>query len=183
MIRINLLGGPRARTEAAQWDVRMEVAGGVGVVLLAIVGCLFYSGVLDDEIAARQVEKEQKQKQLAVLQEKLKQVQDFEQKKKLLEDKNRIIEQLEKTRAGPVKVLDHVSQSLEPLKLWIVRLSVKGSDVELEGRALTNDDVVEFVNNLRHTEYFTNIRLVETRAGAEAKTTVYQFKVNLSLKI
>jgi type IV pilus assembly protein PilN len=183
MIRINLLGGPRARTDKGQWDVRMELAGGVAVMVLALVGCLYYSGVLDDEIGARQLEKEQKQKQLAVLQEKLKQVEDFERKKKLLEDKNLVIEQLEKSRAGPVKVLDHVSQSLEPLKLWLNRLSVKGNDVELEGRALTNDDVVEFVNNLRNTQYFTNIRLVETRAGTESKLNVYQFKVNLSLKI
>jgi type IV pilus assembly protein PilN len=182
MIRINLLGGPRARAEKAQWDVRLELVGGVAFVVLVIVGCLYYSGVLDDEIAARQREKEQKQKQLAVLQEKLKQVEDFERKKQLLEDKNRVIEQLEKSRAGPVKVLDHVSQSLEPLKLWLVRLSIKGNDVELEGKALTNDDVVEFVNNLRRTEHFTNIRLVETRAGTEAKASVYQFRVNLSLK-
>lgn len=183
MIRINLLGGPRAKAAKAEWDVRVELVGGIALVILTIVGCLYYSGMLDSEISARELEKEQKNKQIAVLQEKLKQVQDFEQKKKLLEDKNRIIEQLEKSRAGPVKVLDYVSQSMEPLKIWLTRLSVKGNDVELEGRAMTNDDIVEFVNNLNRTGYFTDIRLLETRAGSEAKLNVYQFKVNLTLRI
>jgi type IV pilus assembly protein PilN len=182
MIRINLLGGPRAKVGKTEWDVHLELIGGAALIILTVVACIYYSGVLDGQIGARQLEKEQKNKQLAVLQEKLKQVQDFEQRKKLLEDKNRIIETLEKSRAGPVKVLDHVSQSLEPLKIWLIRLSIKGNDVELEGRALTNDDIVEFVNNLNRTEHFTNIRLLETRAGSEAKLNVYQFKVNLSLK-
>ncbi|MES4785710.1 MAG: hypothetical protein C4294_07715, partial [Nitrospiraceae bacterium] len=73
-------------------------------------GWIYYSGMLDSEIENKQLEKQGKEKQLALLKEKVKQVQDFEQKKKLLEDKNRVIDELEKSRAGPVRVLDYVSQ-------------------------------------------------------------------------
>jgi type IV pilus assembly protein PilN len=79
-------------------------------------------------------------------------------------------------------VLDYVSRSLEPLKLWLVRLSIKGNTVEVEGRALTNDDVVEFVNNLRRTDYFTNIDLQESRSALESQLSVYQFKLGFRLK-
>ena len=182
MIRINLLPGPRAKAVKQQLDVRAELAGGLGLIVLTIVMCVYYSGVLDYEIEAKQLDKQGKEKQLVVLREKVKQVDEFEKRKKLLEDKNRIIEQLEKSRAGPVRVLDHGSQSLEPLKVWLVRLNVKGNDVELEGRALTNDDVVEFVNNLRRTNFFTNIQLLESRAGTEGKFNLYQFKINFALK-
>ena len=103
-------------------------------------------------------------------------------KKKQLEDKNRIIEQLEKARTGPVRALDNVSQSLEPLKLWLMKMNVKGNSIELEGRALTNDDIVEFVNNLRRTDYFTIIRLQESRAAVDNKMNLYQFKLDLSMK-
>jgi len=109
-------------------------------------------------------------------------VQDFEQKKKLLEEKNRIIEELERSRTGPVKVLDHVSQSIEPLKIWLTRLGVTANLVELEGSALTNDDVVEFANNLRRTEYFTAINLQESKAASENKVNVYQFRLTFRLK-
>ncbi|HEY6974341.1 MAG TPA: PilN domain-containing protein, partial [Nitrospiraceae bacterium] len=130
----------------------------------------------------KQAEKQDKEKQVAQLKEQVKQVADFEQRKKILEDKNRIIDQLEKSRVGPVKVLDHVSQSLEPLKLWLVRVGVNGQSIELEGRAMTNDDVVEFVNNLRRTDYFMNIDLQESKAATESQVNVYQFKLNFRLK-
>ncbi len=182
MIRINLLAGPRARKVKPEWDVRAELALGVGLVVLTLGACFYYSGMLDQEIEARQAEKLDKQKQVAALKEKVKQVEDFERKKKLLEDKNRVIEQLEKSRAGPVRVLDYVSRSLEPLKLWLVRLSIKGNNVEVEGRALTNDDVVEFVNNLRQTDYFSSIQLRESRAATEGKVNLYQFKMDLVMK-
>src|SRR5579884_1633745 len=178
MIRINLLPAPRARAGKRQWDVRLEVATAIGVIVLVLVGWLFYGDMLDDEMNTRQAEKQEKEKQLALLKDKVKQVQDFEQKKKLLEDKNRIIDELERSRAGPVRVLDYVSQSLQPLNLWLVRLTIKGQAIEIEGKALTNDDVVEFVNNLRRADYFSTIKLIETRSGTEAKLNVYQFKLN-----
>ena len=182
MIRINLLSGPKTRQAKPQYDVRAQVLLGVGIILVTLAGCWWYSASLENEIEARQEEKQQKEKQLAQLKEQVKQVQDFEQKKKLLEDKNRIIDQLERSRVGPVKVLDHVSQSLEPLKVWLTRLGVSSDTVELEGKALTNDDVVEFVNNLRRTDYFSGINLQESKATVENKINVFQFRLAFRLK-
>jgi type IV pilus assembly protein PilN len=183
MIRINLLEvGPKTRKAKPQWDVRAEALLGVGVLAVTVAGCWWYAEALDEELRSRMLEKEGKEKQVAVLKEQVKQVQDFEAKKKQLEDKNRIIEQLEKARTGPVRALDNVSQSLEPLKLWLVKMNVKGNAIEVEGRAITNDDIVEFVNNLRRTDYFTIIRLQESRAAVDNKVNLYQFKLDLSMK-
>jgi type IV pilus assembly protein PilN len=182
MIRINLLPGARATGRTRKHDVRQQVVVAGGLLVLAVAICFYYAGMLDRRMEVLQVSKQEKQKQLALLQEKLKQVQDFEQRKKLLEDKNRIIDQLERSRSGPVRVLDYVSHSLEPVKLWLTRLTLKENAIELEGRALTNDDVVEFVNNLRQTDYFTNVRLIESRAAVEVKTNIFQFKLSMMLK-
>ena len=89
---------------------------------------------------------------------------------------------LEKTRVGPVKVLDYVSQSVEPVKVWLTKLGLNAAVVDVEGRALTNDDVVEFVNNLRRTDHFSNINLVESRSATENKINLYQFKLVFNLK-
>ena len=182
MIRINLLPGPRTKGPKKQWDAEVELAIGLVVFLLTIGACWFYSGTLDDEIEAKTQEKVRKEKELAVLKEKVKLVEDFENKKKLLTDRNRIIEELDKSRAGPVRTLDFVSRSLEPIKVWLTRLNVKGTEVEIEGRALTNDDVVEFVSNLRRTDHFSDIRLQETRSTQEGKVNVYSFRLNMTSK-
>lgn len=182
MIRINLLPEPRTRGAKKQWDVRLEAAGAAAIVALVVIVCFYYAGLLDEELEAKQRTKQDKEKQIAALQQQVKQVEDFEKKKKLLEDKNRIIDQLEKRRGGPVRTMDYISQSLEPLKLWLVRLEVKEKQVDLDGKALSQDDIVEFINNLRRTDHFTEIRLLESRAAAEGKTTTYQFKISAGLK-
>ena len=53
MIRINLLAGPRARKIRPEWDVRAELALAVGLVVLTLGACFYYSGMLDQEIEAR----------------------------------------------------------------------------------------------------------------------------------
>jgi type IV pilus assembly protein PilN len=182
MIRINLLPGPKGKKAKPQYDVRAQALLGIGVLVITLAGCWWYSASLDNDLEAQQEDKQGKEKQVAQLKEQVKQVQDFEQKKKLLEDKNRVIDQLEQSRLGPVKVLDHVSQSLEPLKVWLTKLGIASDTIELEGKALTNDDVVEFVNNLRRTDYFTGINLQESKAAVENKINVYQFRLVFHLK-
>ena len=182
MIRINLLPEPRTKGVKKQWDVRIEAAGAAAVISLVVIACFWYAGLLDDEIQAKQATKQDKEKQIAALKIQVKEVEDFEKKKKLLEDKGRIIDELEKKRGGPVHTLDYISQSLEPLKLWLVRLEVNDKQVSIEGKGLGQDDIVEFINNLRRTEHFGNIMLVESRATVENKVTTYVFKVLAILK-
>ena len=182
MIRINLLPEPRTKGAKKQWDVRIEAAGAAVVIVLVVLACFYYASILDDEIQAKQLTKQDKEKQIAALQQQVKQVEDFEKKKKQLEDKGRIIDQLEKTRGGPVRTMDYISQSLEPLKLWLTRLDLKDKQVEMEGKGMSQDDIVEFINNLRRTEHFASIRLVESKAAVESKANVYQFRISASLK-
>jgi type IV pilus assembly protein PilN len=102
MIRINLLAtGPRSRKAKPQWDVRAEALIGIGVLLVTLTGCWYYAASLDEDIQAKQSEKQVKDKQVAQLKEQVKAVQDFEEKKKQLEAKNRIIDQLEKEPDRP----------------------------------------------------------------------------------
>ena len=184
MIRINLIAGPRVKkAQTGQLDARVEGLMFGTVLLLTLMGCWMYVSSIQTEREMKEQEKQDKDKQVSVLKEQVKQVQDFEQKKKVLEDKNRIIDQLEQARSGPVKVLDQVSRSIEPLKLWLLKLSLTNGTVEIEGRALTNDDIVEFVNNLRRTEAFNSIQLVESRASTENKINLFSFKLKFALKV
>lgn len=182
MIRINLLPEPRTKGVKKKWDVRIEAAGAAVAIVLVVSVCFWYASELDAQIMAKQQTKQQKETQIASLKQQVKQVEDFEKKKKDLEDKSRIIDELEKKRGGPVRTMDYISQSLEPLKLWLTKLEVKDKQIEMEGKGLSQDDVVEFINNLRRTEHFVTIRLLESRAAMEGKTTTYIFKVSAGLK-
>ena len=183
MIRINLIRGARARkAKGLQWDVHAELGVGVALIVFALGFCVYYAGSLSDEVQARQMEIAQKQQQITKLKQKVKKVQDFEKKKALLEQQNKVIAQLEKRRGGPVRTLDVLSRSLEPLKVWLLTLAVKGDSVKIKGRALTNDDIVGFVNNLRRADVFKNIDLGEIRAKQQRKVRYFEFSLNMKLK-
>src|SRR5436309_1707720 len=125
-----------------------QVVVGLGIVLVFVGACGYRWQMLVDEVALKTQIKESKTKELDALKKKVQEVEDYEKNKRLLEDKNRIIEQLRKNQGGPVRLLDYLSQSLDPLKIWLT--TVDGdAQVAINGKALTNDDIVQFIRNLK----------------------------------
>lgn len=183
MIKINLLPVKRAvrKAKAPVDEALMQIGIGVGVVLVFLGACGYRWQMLSDEVETQKQVQVSKTKELDDLKKKVLEVEDFERKKRLLEDKNRIIEQLRKNQSGPVKLLDYLSQSLDPLKVWLV--SVEGdSQVTVSGKALTNDDIVEFIRNLQRTTYFSTVSLDESVQGTDDGVTIYSFRIKMTVK-
>jgi len=183
VIKINLLPVKRAARKAkVPVDTAMfQVVVGLGIVLVFVGACGYRWQMLVDEVALKTQIKESKTKELDALKKKVQEVEDYEKNKRLLEDKNRIIEQLRKNQGGPVRLLDYLSQSLDPLKIWLT--SVDGdAQVAINGKALTNDDIVQFIRNLQQSGYFTDVMLEESRQAPEEGLIIYQFRLKMSVK-
>ena len=182
MIKINLLPVARAKKTAPIDEAILQIGIGLAVMVVALAGSGYRWHLLETEIAQQTVAKENKTKELEELKKQVTEVENYEKNKKLLEDKNRIIEQLRKNQAGPVRLLDYLSQSLDPLKVWLTSVDEGSADVTINGRALSNDDIVEFAKNLRQVNYFSSVLLEESRQTLEDEVTVYQFKIKLKVK-
>ena len=183
MIKINLLPVKRAARKAkvAVDTAMFQLVVGLGVVLVFVGACGYRWQMLVDEVALKNQIKESKTKELEALKKKVQEVEDYEKNKRLLEDKNRIIEQLRKNQGGPVRLLDYLSQSLDPLKIWLT--SVDGdAQVAINGKALTNDDIVQFIRNLQQSGYFADVMLEESRQAPEEGLIIYQFRLKMSVK-
>jgi len=183
VIKINLLPVKRAAKKAkVPVDTAMfQLVVGLGIVLVFVGACGYRWQMLVDEVALKTQIKESKTKELDALKKKVQEVEDYEKNKRLLEDKNRIIEQLRKNQGGPVRLLDYLSQSLDPLKIWLT--SVDGdAQVAINGKALTNDDIVQFIRNLQQSGYFTDVMLEESRQAPEEGLIIYQFRLKMSVK-
>ena len=102
MIKINLLPVKRAARKAkVPVDTAMfQVVVGLGIVLVFVGACGYRWQMLVDEVALKTQIKEGKTKELDALKKKVQEVEDYEKNKRLLEDKNRIIEQLRKIKVG-----------------------------------------------------------------------------------
>jgi type IV pilus assembly protein PilN len=184
LIKINLLSAKRAKKKGAPInETALQLAVGGALIVLALGATAYRWQALESEVTEQNQIKGQKSKELEELKKKVIEVENFEKNKKLLEDKNRVIEQLRKNQSGPVRLLDVVSQGLEPVKVWLTGMEESGADVNLAGRALSNDDIVEFTRNLQNANYFSSVLLEESRQALEDGVQVYQFKMKLRRKL
>jgi type IV pilus assembly protein PilN len=179
MIKINLLSeGKRpaavrkARAPgAASQDVAMWM-----LLLGAFIGVLAAGGYwwyLNSKLKEKQEEVVQVQKEVDALQAVIKEVEDFKRKKKNLADKIAVINELKSNQRGPVRVMDYVSRALPEL-LWLDRLKMSASTIEIDGRAFNPNAVANFMDNLDKVPEFKEPVLKDTSAQGNG---VYKFAI------
>jgi type IV pilus assembly protein PilN len=99
----------------------------------------------------------------------------LEQTKKEVDGKLKKIKELEKVKSGPVKLLDDIAVSVPKDRLWLTALKENKGTLVLEGTAMDNETVADFMNRLNGTESVKSVRLVRTK---QKKIT----DLNLNLK-
>lgn len=177
MIRINLYPEQRRKQLQAQADLRKQVAVAFGSIVGVVILCAIISSVKGSELAAVEAEKVQKTVRLEELKKEIGVVDNFEKKKKILEEKRQNIVQLRESQKGPVLILDHISQSMAEVQVWLTSLSVDGKNVKLSGLALTNEDIVSFQTTLQSMSSFSTVNLiVSQKKGSDPP--LYQFRLS-----
>jgi type IV pilus assembly protein PilN len=182
MIKINLLSQLRAKKVKKQAEVQYQLwlFGGFLAVLILVLGYFWF--YLNDRIDTLQGEKVAMEKNLAILKQKVKEVENFEKDKKIFEDKIKVIQQLKLNQSGPVHLLDQVSRNL-PSRVWLIGLTQKEKTVGIEGKAMTNSELVDFIDNLKRSKFFSDIQIVESRQTVEGNVPIYSFKLNCTMAI
>jgi type IV pilus assembly protein PilN len=174
MIRINLLATERRAAKAASSGVqagqKMMVIGSL-VLVLAAVGVGWRYWVLGQQQAevARDIEAAQREE--TRLQEIIKQVQEFENRRKTLEARVALIDELRKGQTAPVHMIDQISRAL-PDMTWLTRLQQDGYTLTLQGRCLSLTSLSDFIGNLEASRYFMRpVEIIESSvAPGDGKT-------------
>jgi type IV pilus assembly protein PilN len=174
MIRINLLNTERKAVKAApkgfQAGQKMTVIGSLILILtLAALGWRYWAlgqqaAQIEEDIAAAQREE-------ARLQEILRQVNEFEARKTLLEARLKLIDDLRQGQSAPVHMIDQVSRAL-PEMTWLTQIQQQGYTLQMQGRCLTLTSLSDFIGNLEGSRYFIRpVEIVEsTVVPGDAKT-------------
>ena len=180
MIKINLLS--EGKRPAAVRKAKVGTGGDVAVYMLAIgavLGILAAGGYwwfLNNRIQEKEQEVAAAQKEVDALAAVLKEVEDFKAKQAKLEGKIKIINDLKQNQRGPVRVMDYVSRALPEL-LWLDRLKMNASNIELEGRAFNTNAVANFMENLGKVPEFQEPTLKDTN---DLGAGVYRFILNFN---
>ena len=181
MIKVNLLGAPKAKKVKKASRVQSQLVAGITILVVLLLVAAYGWYWLNGRISTLTEEKTKKEKELALLKDKVKEVENLENLKKTLQEKVKIIDQLKKNQSGPVHLLDELAKDL-PDRVWLVSLNEQNGNVDLDGKAMSNSEIVTFVSNLARTPMFSGIQLLESRAGTEANTEVFSFKIKFQYK-
>lgn len=176
MIKINLLS--EGKRPAAVRKAKSVGGGSQEIALwMLLLGALFgvlaaggYWWYLNGKLKEKQEEVAQAQKEVDALQAVIREVEDFKKKKKGLADKIAVINDLKSNQRGPVRVMDYISRALPEL-LWLDRMKMNASSIEIEGRAFNPNAVANFMDNLDKVPEFKEPVLKDT----SAQGNVYKF--------
>jgi type IV pilus assembly protein PilN len=182
MIRINLLATERRAAKSAasgfQSGQKMMVIGSL-VLVLAAVGIGWRYWALDQQKAEVVREIESARREEARLQEILRQVQEFENRRKMLESRVALIDELRKGQTAPVHMIDQLSRAL-PDMTWLTSMQQAGYQVTIQGRCLSLTSLSDFIGNLEASRYFARpVEIVESAVvpGTTTGPELIQFTI------
>ena len=161
MMEINLLPHREARRAA---DLRETVA----VFFLGLVlvggGIFFTDKSVQNGVKNAEANVAQLQADIDRFKPQQKLVKQFKNRKKQLQSKLDVIDNLEQARKGPVRILDALSSNV-PDRLWLTAIQTKGMGIKLEGQSLDTGVVADFLRGLNASPFFTNVDLDKTSGG------------------
>ena len=166
MIRINLLNTERKTAKAAspgmQAGQKMMIVGSlILVATVLLLGWRFWALGQEEAQVRREIEAATREE--ARLQEILKQVQEFENRRKLLEARVALIDELRKGQTAPVHMVDQISKAL-PEMTWLTALNQSEYTLTMQGRCLTLTSLSDFIGNLEASRYFIRpVEIIESR--------------------
>ncbi len=170
MIRINLLGTTKPKKGKGRrrlfvmphmtTDGPSPLIAGLAILVLAGAGIYWYHMKLEQKHEQLQADISAANLQITSLtkvkQAYLERQKDFDAVKRRFD----IIDQLRAQQAGPVPLLNTVSDTVNGTDgVWLLNLKDNGDNVALDGVALGPNAVADLMTKLRRTGYFKNIEL------------------------
>jgi type IV pilus assembly protein PilN len=179
MIQINLLPGRSKRTKGMQLDQYFAhlYCASFALLCLTIVFLWISQNREIDALNKRLAKIQQEVERHAMHQGMLK---DLTAKKDAIDKKQAVIKDLQKDRDALVRVLALLSAQIPAEKVWLERLVHSANTVTVDGMALDNEAIAEFMRNIESSPYTVDgtVSIMHSRQILEGDSKLRQFQVN-----
>jgi Tfp pilus assembly protein PilN len=167
MIRINLLGVPRAKRKAMP---SFNVSGGVNTMLLGLViamaavgGNYFWYWKLNHEAQQLQEDLAAARRDNARLAGVKAKYMERQKQFDLYDRRVKVIHQLQENQLGPSDLLNTVANTVNATDaVWLATMTDDGTNINLVGTAISANAVANLITNLKKTNYFKSVEIKET---------------------
>lgn len=145
MIRINLLPFRAARKKE---NIRRQVSVFLLCLLLVMVILVWVHFYLGGKQKRLTTNVSDTKKELALYKKKNEEIKEIRKKLQDLEMRQNVIQDLEKQRFEPVHIMEELTDKIVPERMWLTRLSIKENQMDVDGIAIDNKTVADFIDNL-----------------------------------
>ncbi len=188
MIRVNLLGVPRAKRRRMRAPIVVAPGGGVALglligVIVVVAGVqLWRYRALQGEGAQLQEQVQSLEREKAELAQVQAQYETFSKRKELLTARINVIEQLKAQQSGPVLLLNTLANSVSTTdSVWLTDFQKTGERVSINGVALTMRSVADLITRLMNSGTFKELDLKESVQDTTRDFTSYNFTLDAQL--
>jgi|SRR4030042_656195 len=173
MIKINLL---LARKEKKKVGMRKEIIVLIPSVVLLFVLLIFIQWKINKEKEETLAQITNAKKEIAYYKSLTSEVNKAKEAQKNLQEKLNIINSLRKEKESPARVLDELSID-KPEKIQLESLKKEGTKLGIEGIALDDETVANFMTNLRKSKIFKNVDLIVSEQVEQSKIKLKKFSL------
>ena len=160
MIRFNLFPFRAARIKE---NIRRQVTIYFLSIIFLILASTYFHIDLNNKLSALKKEQYSKQKELDSFKDTNVKIATLKKAIAEVEVKLNTIKLLEKGKTGPVKLLDDIAMSVPEDKLWLTAFKERNGRLTLDGTAMDNETVADFMDRLKNTQSISSVELVRTR--------------------
>lgn len=171
MIKINLL---RVRKEKKKFGVRKELLVFILSLVLLFVCLSLVHWIFNKEKEATLAQISKTEAEIARYKSLTEEFKKAKENQRILQEKLNIINTLRKEKSTPARVLDQLCID-KPEKIYFESVKKDGSKVGIEGVALDDETVANFMTNLRGSKIFRNVDLIVSEQIELSKIKLKKF--------
>ncbi len=178
MLRINLLPIRQLKKRA---KARNQIIG-FAMVFCAVLLALGFVGLMQvgriETVQAAIAELQQEENRLAPI---IREVDELERQKAELQNKIDIIKKLRRESSLTVHVLDEVARKVDNNRMWLTSLTQQAASLQLQGVALDNETIAQFMETLKESEYVNSVSLTSSTLNKVADRAFKSFGLSCSV--
>ena len=171
MIKINLL---LARKEKKKAGLGKEFIVLILAIVLLLGTLIFFQWGLNKKLADTSAQISKTKNDIAYYRSLTTELEKRKEEQKMLQNRLDVINSLRKDKARAAKVLDELSID-KPEKLQLESLKKEGAKLGMEGIALDDETIANFMTNLRKSNLFKNIDLVVSEQVEQSNIKLKKF--------
>ena len=174
MIRINLLPYRLARKKE---NIRRQVSVFCLFLILVGIACYYFQNLLNTRIEKLNIQIDLTKKEINKYRKITREIDTIIKNLDILKKKTAVINNLEMERKKPTKLLDTMTQVIVPKRMWFTSLTSGNNIVGINGIALDNKTIADFMTRLEGSKLFSTVDLKSIRQEKRANLNLKTFAI------